>query len=80
MLTFPIIEKLGGREAVFGALTRQPDGPKTIDALRMWAARGSIPGGAQRALMTEAESRGIAYTASDFEVVDLPDKPNGEAA
>jgi hypothetical protein len=67
MSEFPIIHKLGGRDAAVTAL-REQGLRRGLDALRMWVARGGIPGDAQRALMRAAERRGIAYTAADFEV------------
>lgn len=70
MATFPIIEKLGGRAAMPKVLRRQGLRPKTVDAVRMWVARGQIPGEAQRALMREADNRSIPYTADDFELIE----------
>ena len=66
MMDFPIIEKLGGRVAVFDALHSRNGHPATVDALRMWRARGQIPGDATRDLMALAEELGIRYSASDF--------------
>jgi hypothetical protein len=68
MSTFPIIEKLGGRRAVAALIVR--DGrPLSPDALRMWAARGRIPGYAIQEMLTLAEQRGIRVTAEDFQAV-----------
>lgn len=74
MSDFPIIPKLGGDEAVLHVLARRyrKIGP---DAIRMWRARGNMPGEAQRCLMDEAEKRKIPYTAKDFR-----QKRNGKAA
>jgi predicted DNA-binding protein len=61
-MEFPIIEKLGGREAVAKLLA----GKVKADAVRMWHARGRIPSAAQLALMEAADRRSIRYTATDF--------------
>jgi predicted DNA-binding protein len=61
-MEFPIIEKLGGREAVAKLLA----GKVKADAVRMWHARGRIPSDAQLALMDAADRRSIRYTATDF--------------
>ena len=66
MRDFPIIEKLGGRETVFRQLQSRGGRPQTVDTLRMWCARGQIPGDFSRALMTLAEETGVTYEASDF--------------
>lgn len=70
MQTFPIIEKLGGREKVF-ELLKSAELIKTIDAIRMWIQRGTIPGNAQRELMAEADRRMLGYDASDFAVSEV---------
>lgn len=80
MWTFPIIEKLGGRHAVAALVRRAQDGaalPLTVDTVRMWIARSSIPGYAVRQMMEEAERRGIEVGARDFERCR---KPQREAA
>lgn len=80
MWTFPIIEKLGGRHAVAALVRRVQDGaavPLTVDTVRMWIARSSIPGYAVRQMMEEAERRGIEVGARDFERCH---KPQREAA
>ena len=74
MQTYPIIEKLGGRERVFAMLSDGEDGQKTLDAIRMWVQRGSIPGAAQRRLMEEADRQGVEYTADDFRVSTAPEQ------
>ena len=67
MAEFPIIEKLGGRDAVFTKLQADVSGKQTTaDALRMWTARRAIPGDAVVRLMKIAESDGVEYTAQDF--------------
>ena len=66
MNTFPIISKLGGREATFSKLqSRGFD--KGLDALRMWHSRRRIPGDAITLLMKTADEEGIEYSAADFE-------------
>lgn len=68
MAYFPIINKLGGREAVFERLSGKGL-VRTRDAMRMWGSRnrGVIPGDCARELMRMADEQGIAYTAADFE-------------
>lgn len=68
MVEFPIIEKLGGREAVFAHL-RERGLVETPHAIRMWGSktRGVIPGDAARELMRWADERRIRYSAEDFE-------------
>jgi RHH-type transcriptional regulator, rel operon repressor / antitoxin RelB len=61
-MRFPIIEKLGGRDAVAKLLA----GKVKANAVRMWHARGRIPSDAQLVLMEAADRRSIRYTASDF--------------
>lgn len=66
MNTFPIISKLGGREATF--LKLQSLGfEKGVDALRMWHSRRRIPGDAITLLMKAADDEGLEYSAADFE-------------
>ena len=70
MWTFPIIEKLGGRGAVAMIVRRFPSGdpvPVTVDTVRMWVSRNSIPGYALRQLIAEAQKRKITLSARDFE-------------
>lgn len=66
MSTFPIFEKLGGREAAFAKLKEQGF-DKGSHALRMWHQRHRIPGEAITLLMRAADANGIQYTAEDFE-------------
>jgi hypothetical protein len=68
MAQFPIIAKLGGRDAVFGRLSEKGL-VKTHHAMRMWGSRGRgvIPGDCARELMRMADEKGVAYTAADFE-------------
>lgn len=66
MSAFPIIAKLGGREAVMQKLP-SVGLTATRDQIRMWEARSRIPGEAQVALMRLAEHVGIEYVAADFE-------------
>lgn len=59
-MSFPIVNKLGGPEAVCEMLGI------TLNALRMQAARGSMPGKHMRKLMQEAKARRIATDLADF--------------
>lgn len=68
---FPIIRKLGGRFRVVPLLKEQGH-EISEDGVRMWAARGSIPGGAARILMKIADYKSVAYDARDFELGDEP--------
>ena len=61
-MEFPIVEKLGGREAVAKLLA----GKVKPNAVRMWHARGRIPSDAQLVLMEAADRESIRYTATDF--------------
>lgn len=67
MKTFPIIEKLGGRKAVAEIVSGGHCRPVSADAVRMWSARGRIPGYAIRLMMEHAERRKIAIAASDLQ-------------
>lgn len=71
MWTFPIIEKLGGLDAVFDRLKTRGFPLQTRDAIRMWRSpnRGVIPGDAALELMRICEEEGIEYSAADFELV-----------
>lgn len=62
---FPIIDKLGGRENVQRALAERGVA-KSKDAIRMWSARGTIPGKAVVVLHTIALERGLTVEPSDF--------------
>lgn len=81
---FPIIRRLGGRDASAEKL-RQLGHEISRDGLRMWAARGSIPGDATRLLMRIADQERIAYGSADFELEEEPaeaprNRPADEAA
>lgn len=78
--TFPIIERLGGREAALTKLKAAGHKIETVHAIRMWIARGSIPGDAQRLLMAECDRDGLTYTAADFELAEAPDDPSRQSA
>ena len=65
MTTFPIIEKLGGRDAAYGKLQARGFS-HSIHALRMWVKRGGIPGDAVVKLMEIAEADGVEVCAKDF--------------
>lgn len=69
MVSFPVIEKLGGRDEVFELLKQAGYPIRTVDAVRMWGARGTIPGDAARLLMEACDQRRIAYQAPDFKAV-----------
>lgn len=64
---FPIITNLGGREAVQGKFVAHGV-DVTLDAMRMWTVRKSIPGDAMRLLMAIAEEEEAEYSAADFEL------------
>lgn len=65
MSTFPIISKFGGRGEIAEALTKAGF-PTTRDQVRMWEARGRIPGDSVVEIMRLAERRRIEYCAADF--------------
>lgn len=73
MSAFSIIAKLGGRELLSETLTTAGTST-TRDQVRMWEARGRIPGDAQVAIMRLAEQRGIEFSAVDFEPQDEPER------
>jgi len=66
MNDFPIIEKLGGREAAIRKL--QAEGVERVSphAARMWVARGRLPGHVMQALMTIAERERVVFSSADF--------------
>lgn len=69
MYSIPIIEKLGGRDAVADMLKRPGRGSRQAvskHALNMWVARDSIPGFAVVQLVELANKRGIQIGPSDF--------------
>lgn len=69
--TFGIFEKLGGLEGAFAKLRAAGRSPKTADALRMWRARGQIPGDWAVALMEVCEGEGIPYSSADFRLAGM---------
>ncbi|PWC57815.1 hypothetical protein TSH7_25035 [Azospirillum sp. TSH7] len=71
MTTFPIIEKLGGRKAAHEKL-RSRGYDHTIHAIRMWEARGSMPGDAVVMLLGIAEDEGTPAQSSDFMIGQMP--------
>lgn len=74
MKTFPIIEKLGGRAAIAPRLKRASKGgvrPVTVDTIRMWSARNSIPGYATRQLIVIAAFEGVSIEPDDFTACEL---------
>lgn len=60
-MSFPIVSKLGGSDRVCTLLGI------TANALRMQAARGTLPGKHVKKLMAEADRLKIDYKAADFE-------------
>jgi len=72
--TFPIVQKLGGRQAVFERLQKAGRKIETVHAIRMWIARGKIPGDAQRLLMAECEQAEIPYSAADFLLTEVAEE------
>lgn len=69
MSTFRIIQKLGGRKSAFEKIKAQGF-DRSLDALRMWHARGRIPSDAITFLMKAADGEGVPYTAADFELAN----------
>jgi hypothetical protein len=66
--TFPIIEKLGGFDAVYEYLYKT-GGVGTKATVRMWHQRGTIPHKQRFNLMLMAEKKGVAYDRhKDFEI------------
>jgi hypothetical protein len=63
---FPIIERLGGIERTYELLKAAGYGAETIDSIRMWRARRSMPGSAIVLLMRICEAQAIDYSAADF--------------
>lgn len=70
-MEFPIITRLGGRDAVSDLLANRIK----PNAVRMWHVRGRIPSDMQLLLMAEAERRGFPYTSDDFRL-----RPSDDAA
>ena len=68
MTDFPIINKLGGRNAAFVKLGEAGDKRDTVGALRMWVSRGVIPGDAVVTLMEIAEAEDVSFASDDFRV------------
>ncbi len=77
---FPIIEKLGGREAVVKRLKDAGQRRVTKSAARMWLARGRLPGHISTALMALADAEGVAYTGADFTAPPQDDSGESRAA
>lgn len=63
---FPIIEKLGGWDAVFPLLEKREIQPG-YEAQKKWRQRG-LPWQVKFALALEARKRNIPYTEKDFEL------------
>lgn len=66
---FPIITKLGGRDAVYEHL-RQVAGITTKATIRMWHQRRAIPPRQRLHLMELADSKGLSYVGSDFQLTN----------
>jgi hypothetical protein len=69
---FPIVEKLGGRDAVLEVLDRRlprstPRGPHTVIK---WVTNKEIPARCRWALAEECSARGILYDFDDFKFVE----------
>jgi hypothetical protein len=79
MRTFPVIEKLGGRQQAAEIVSARGK-PVTADAVRMWCQRGQIPGWARHALHQHFDEQGVAVMASDFEITSRPRQIAGRAA
>lgn len=80
MYSIPIIDKLGGREAVARSLIRQTDqGPQPIGkhALNMWIMRGRIPGYAVEQLVLLAKRRRVRIEDGDFKRQGTSQKARG---
>jgi hypothetical protein len=75
---FPIIEKLGGRQAALEALNKRLPigrGPRTEYAIIKWGTNKEIPIRCRWALEREAEDRGIEWTPDDFRYRPVPKRP-----
>lgn len=68
MSLFPIIDKLGGREAVHEKLAARGF-THSVHALRMWEARKSLPGDAIVLLLKIAEDEEVETISADLEPV-----------
>ena len=81
MRDFPIITKLGGRDAVFEYL-RDKGLVQTKRAIGMWSAdgRGTIPGDSARELLLWAEARNIPHEASDLVLGEIAESTPSEPA
>jgi hypothetical protein len=71
---FPIIDVLGGDEAVLDILEKKGrSGNKsrrlTLHAIRWWKSRRAIPNSVKWILAQECEDRNISFSPSDFEAV-----------
>lgn len=77
MSEFRIINKLGGRKAVYEEI-REPLGLTTLRSMGMWVSRRSMPGDAMVALMGFADRMGVSYGPEDFTTIE--DDAEAEAA
>ena len=76
---FPIVERLGGRQAVMEILRARGVEVGSVATIRMWSTRQrcQIPGKAMNALMDYCDDERIAYDGSDFR---LPERKPEETA
>jgi len=65
-MTFPIVEKFGGRAAAHTELKQAGHTDCTSDALRLWEHRQNMPSWAIIAFMDLASRKKIKYTPDDF--------------
>ncbi len=72
--SYPIIDKLGGPDAVFEHLRRGAL-IEHRDTINQWRRRRRIPGYVMRELMELAELRSIPYQAADFRVKETLSRP-----
>lgn len=80
MTEFPIIEKLGGREAVLKIVKaweeprRGHESKRPMTRFTNWKERG-MPARARLALELAAREQGIEYGPEDFELSDSDERP-----
>lgn len=67
---FPIVERLGGREAVLAILRGRGVEIGSVHTIRMWSSprRRQIPGAAVVALMRYCDQQQISYNSDDFDL------------
>lgn len=75
---FPIIEKLGGKDAVLAVLNERlprPGGPRGPYTISKWVTDKRIPERCRWALIEECEARGEQYSLDDFSFQIRGDRP-----